>query len=117
MMRVKTALIMVTDIKNIEDAKEKIEEIICEIMAGSHEPTLWDCHPDIRLATRSELEELAAAGALLPDPGVIEVKKPKKKTVTPGMKFNNGSTIKTGHAGKDPVRGITHHPIDDVEEK
>lgn len=78
-MRVKTALIMVTDVKNLEDAKEEIESMIDEIMAGSHEPTLWDLHPDIRLATRSELEELAAAGALLPDPGVIEVKKPKKR--------------------------------------
>jgi len=111
-MRVETALIMVTDVENIEDAKESIEEQVDQILQGWTEEG-WKGHPDIRLATRSELEELAAAGALLPNPGVIEVKKPKAVRVKPGMKFNNGSTIKVIHTGVDPIRGTGWKKVED----
>jgi len=110
-MRVKTALIMVTDIENIEDAKESIEEQVDQILQGWTEEG-WKGHPDIRPATRSELEELAAAGALLPNPGFIEVKKPKAVRVKPGMKFDNGSTIKVVHTEVDPIRGDKIRPSD-----
>jgi len=77
LVRVAVVAEMKVDINDMENAKNEMEDAIDALMIAE-ESDLQNGFT-LRLASRKDLEEMAAAGALLPDPGVYVVEKKRKE--------------------------------------
>jgi hypothetical protein len=73
LVRVAVVAEMKVDINDMENAKNEMDDAISSLLQVGEHQTL-----EIRLASRKDLEDMAAAGALLPDPGIYVVKKKTK---------------------------------------